>query len=52
MSQLNSSSGVLLPDWAMKILPQSHREKMNEWFGKKGISLHVDVLFYMGTIII
>jgi len=47
MSQLDSKSGLLLSDWAMKVLPQSHREKMDEWFGKKGISLHVDVLFYM-----
>ncbi|CAF1530589.1 unnamed protein product [Adineta ricciae] len=49
MSQLNSNTGILLSDWAMKILPQSHREKMDDWFGKKGISLHVDVLFYMDT---
>ena len=47
MSQLDSKSGLLLSDWAMKVLPQSHREKMDDWFGKKGISLHVDVLFYM-----
>ncbi len=47
MSQVNSKTGVLLSDWAMKILPQLHREKMDNWFGKKGISLHVDVLFYM-----
>jgi hypothetical protein len=47
MSQLNSNTGILLSDWAMKVLPQSHREKMDEWFGKKGISLHVDVLFYL-----
>jgi len=49
MSQLDSKSGLLSSDWAMKVLPQSHREKMDEWFGKKGISLHVDVLFYMDT---
>ena len=47
MSQLDSKSGLLLSDWAMKVLPQSHREKMDGWFGKKGISLHVDVLFNM-----
>ncbi|CAF1498775.1 unnamed protein product [Adineta steineri] len=47
MSQLSSNTGVLSSDWAMKILPQSHREKMDDWFGKKGISLHIDVLFYM-----
>ncbi|CAF4535520.1 unnamed protein product [Rotaria sp. Silwood2] len=49
MSQLDSQSGLLLSDWAMKVLPQMHREKMDNWFGKKGISLHVDVLFYMDT---
>ena len=47
MSQLDSKSGLLLSDWAMKILSQTHREKMDSWFGKKGISLHTDVLFYM-----
>ncbi|CAF1547066.1 unnamed protein product [Adineta ricciae] len=47
ISRLDSQSGLLLSDWAMKVLPQQHREKMDEWFGKKGISLHVDVLFYM-----
>lgn len=46
MSKLDSHSAFLLSDWAMKILPQAHREKMDDWFGKKGISLHVDVLFY------
>jgi len=45
MAQLDPRSGLLLSDWAMKVLPQAHREKMDEWFGKKGISLHVDVLF-------
>ena len=46
MSQLDANNAVLLSDWAMKILPQAHREKMDDWFGKKGISLHVDVLFH------
>lgn len=31
----------------MKILPMRFREKMNEWFGKRGMSMHVDVLFFM-----
>ena len=47
MSQLDAKSGLLLSDWAMKIFPQMHREKMDSWFGKKGIFLHTDVLFYM-----
>ncbi|CAF2830662.1 unnamed protein product [Rotaria sp. Silwood2] len=42
MSQLGSKSGLLLSDWAMKVLPQMYREKMDNWFEKKGISLHVD----------
>jgi hypothetical protein len=46
MAQLDTNSGLLLSDWAMKVLPQAHREKMDAWFGKRGISLHVDVLFY------
>ena len=46
MAQLDMNSSLLLSDWAMKVLPQAHREKMDAWFGKRGISLHVDVLFY------
>ena len=29
----------------MKILPQRYREKMEDWFGKKGISGHVHCFF-------
>ena len=32
-------------DWMMKIIPQKYREKMEEWFGKKEISGHVNSLF-------
>ena len=46
ITQLDMKSALLLSDWAMKVLPQAHREKMDAWFGKRGISLHVDVLFY------
>ena len=31
----------MVGDWMMKIPPQCYREKMEEWFGKRGISGHV-----------
>ena len=30
----------------MKILPEKYREAMQDWFGKRGISNHVDCIFY------
>ena len=47
LEMLDSRSGLLLSDWSMKVTTQQHREKMDEWYGKRGISLHVDVLFYI-----
>lgn len=34
-----------LRDWAQKVLPLSFREKQSDYFGKKGMSLHIDVFF-------
>jgi hypothetical protein len=31
----------------MKILPQKFRETQREWFGKRGISMHVDSIFML-----
>ena len=47
LESLDARSGLLLSDWSMKITTQQHREKMDEWYGKRGISLHVDVLFFL-----
>ena len=38
---MDESSAFLIRDWMMKILPQYFREKMENWFGKRGISGHV-----------
>jgi len=34
-----------LRDWGMKIIPQKYREKQVDWFGKKGISNHIDCVY-------
>jgi hypothetical protein len=41
----NGETIILLSDWAMKFLPLKYRETMSEWFGKRGMSLHIDVIF-------
>ncbi len=44
LDQLNEETGLLIFDWAMKIVPRKHRESMKEWFGKRGLSLFGAVL--------
>ena len=34
-----------LKDWAQKVLPSTFREKQSDYFGKKGMSVHVAILF-------
>jgi len=41
----DTDTGFWLSDWAQKILQSSFRESQREYFGKKGMSLHIDVLF-------
>lgn len=36
---------LIANDWAMKFLPQLYRESQQDWFGKRGISWHVAVVF-------
>ena len=36
-------------DWAMKYLPQRHREQMSDFFGKRGRSLHVSAVITKRT---
>lgn len=36
---------LIVNDWAMKFLPQLYRESQQDWFGKRGISWHVAVVF-------
>jgi hypothetical protein len=42
---MDSSCIVIISDWSMKWLPLRHRESQSDWFGKRGISLHIDVVF-------
>ena len=41
---LDSESCMVIMDWAMKYLSQRYRERMNEFFGKRGRSWHVSVV--------
>ena len=45
ISILDEIKGLWLSDWVQKIIPVSFREVQNEYFGKKGMSLAIDVLF-------
>ena len=46
LESLSESRAMVLGDWMMKIIPQKYREKMEEWFGKKSISSHVNCFFF------
>ena len=42
---LTSETVLIVNDWAMKFLPQLYRESQQDWFGKRGISWHIAVVF-------
>ena len=42
MNNLDLETGLWLSDWAQKILPVAFREGQKEYFGKKGMSMHID----------
>ena len=42
---LSPETMLIVNDWAMKFLPQLYRESQQDWFGKRGISWHVAVVF-------
>ena len=42
---LDEKTGFWLKDYCQKVLPSKFREGQKEYFGKKGMSLHVDILF-------
>ena len=44
--QLSQTYAFWLKDFSQKILPMHYREGQEEYFGKKGMSLYVDVFFY------
>lgn len=39
--ELDSSSTLLVMDWAMKLNQMKYREKQSEWFAKRGMSWHI-----------
>lgn len=43
---VNDHSAIWLRDWSMKVLPLEHREAQKNFFGKSGLSKHVDVFFF------
>ena len=44
---LDEASCFLLKDYCQKILPMKFREGQIDYFGKKGMALHVDIIFTM-----
>ncbi len=45
LEQLDEGDIVIVNDWAMKFLPQKYRESQTDWFGKRGISWHISVVY-------
>ena len=41
LAMLDSSSRLVVMDWAMKFLQLRYREKQSDWYGKKRLSWHV-----------
>ena len=44
MTQISSLCGFWICDWAQKVIPSKFRESQHDYYAKKGMSLHVDVL--------
>lgn len=42
---LDHETVLIINDWAMKFLPQKYRESQSDWFGKRGISWHISVVY-------
>ena len=42
---LDQETIFIVNDWAMKFLPQRYRESQADWFGKRGISWHISVVY-------
>ena len=45
LALLDEGTVLIVNDWAMKFLPQKYRESQSDWFGKRGISWHISVVF-------
>ena len=46
---VDSASCLIVMDWAMKYLPQRYRERMSDFFGKRGRSWHVSAVITKRT---
>ena len=44
--EISDTNAFWLRDYAQKVLPKSYREGQRNYFGKKGMSVHIDI-FYM-----
>ena len=42
---LDPEAVLIVNDWAMKVLPQRYRESQTDWFGKRGLSWHMSVVY-------
>lgn len=45
IDSLEPQAVFIVNDWAMKFLPQKYRESQTDWFGKRGISWHISVVY-------
>jgi hypothetical protein len=49
LAELDSSSAAIIADYKMRILPQSARETKQDFFGKRGWTLHTILIFTRET---
>lgn len=42
---LDEETVFIIADWAMKFVPMKYRESQADWFGKRGISWHISVVY-------
>jgi len=42
---ISTNTVLIVNDWAMKFLPRLFRESQTDWFGKRGISWHISVIY-------
>ena len=45
INALDEHSAFIVSDWAMKFIPQRYRKSQQDWFGKRGMSWHIAVVF-------
>lgn len=43
----NENAAYMICDWAQKVLPAYHRESMTSYFGKRGMSVHIHIFFFV-----